>query len=413
MGAMRLLGAVLLAGLLVCGGVARAAEDPVITFGMSAAFTGPSRGLGIELYRGASACFEQVNAKGGVHGRKLGITALDDGYNPLPTIANTIQFIERDDVFALFSYVGTPTVTRILPLLLKYRDRHVYLLFPFTGAEPHRSEPYSEFVFNLRASYMQETEAVVDRLIALGRTRVGIFYQADAYGRGGWDGVRRALAKYGLKPVADVSYPRGSGTEYSYTEQARLLHEADIDAVVCIGTYASGAGFIRDLRDMGNTALAASVSFADGDNLIRLLVEMGGAAGVDYTADLVHMQVVPCYEDLGLPAVRAYRAAMDSYSGVLPAHLGKESYLPKRYSAVSFEGYMNARLIVEMLRRMGANPDKSKIPRVLESMADLDVGLDMPVSFGPDRHQGLDRVYFMMLSGGRHVPVADWERWRR
>ncbi|UZP68565.1 ABC transporter substrate-binding protein [Desulfovibrio mangrovi] len=401
--------------LLVLGGVDGgriwAAED-TLKFGMSAAFSGPSKGLGIELYRGAAAYFDYINANGGVYGQKLELLPLDDGYNPTPAIANTIRFIEQDKVFALFSYVGTPTVTRILPLLIKYRQQHAFLLFPFTGAEPHRREPYSQYVFNLRTSYMQETEAIVDRLVSLGRKRIAVFYQADAYGRGGWDGVRRALAKYDLKPVVDVSYPRGSGADYSYAEQARIIHEAGVDAVVAISTYASSAGFVRDLRTLHDNALIASVSFADGDNLIRRLHEMFPGAGGRLAENIINMQVVPCYEDTTLSAVREYRSVMDAYAQLPPEELNPEQYIPRQYSAVSFEGYLNARLVVEMLRRMGPQPKRADIPAVMEGMDSLNLGLDVPVSFSPDRHQGLDRVYFMMLTGDMHMPVRNWERWR-
>ena len=127
------------------------AEDIVI--GMSAAFTGPSKGLGIELYRGSTAYLEHVNRTGGIHGQKIIIKAYDDGYNPIPAIRNTIKLIEQDNAFLLFNYVGTPTVTRILPLLKSYKEKFVYLFSPFTGAESLRQPPYGEFVFNLRASY--------------------------------------------------------------------------------------------------------------------------------------------------------------------------------------------------------------------------------------------------------------------
>src|SRR4030095_4077044 len=136
------------------------AEELVV--GMSAAFTGPSRGLGIELYRGSMAYLEPVNRRGGIHGKKIMIRAYDDGYNPTPAIRNTIKLINDDDVFLLVNYVGTPTVTRVLPLLKNYRQKHIYLFFPFTGAQPQRQPPYSDFVFNLRASYQNETEGLVD-----------------------------------------------------------------------------------------------------------------------------------------------------------------------------------------------------------------------------------------------------------
>src|SRR5262245_51398274 len=161
-----------------------------ILIGRSAAFKGPSRALGNELYRGSMAYLTEVNRTGGVHGRAIAIKAYDDGYQPGPAVTNTLRLMLEDHVFLLFDYVGTPTVTRVLPLLKKYERLHFLLFFPFSGAQPQREPPYERYVFNLRASYRQETAGLVENFVAVGRTRVAIFYQADAYGRSGWVGVR-------------------------------------------------------------------------------------------------------------------------------------------------------------------------------------------------------------------------------
>ena len=141
-------------------------EKKTIKLGMSAAFTGPSRALGKELYHGAMVYLNKINRLGGIKGHKIEIIAYDDGYNPDPMIKNTIKLVEQDDVFALFGYVGTPTTTRVLPLLKHYREKNILLLFPFTGAQPLREPPYDKFIFNLRGSYFQETEGLVDNFVA-------------------------------------------------------------------------------------------------------------------------------------------------------------------------------------------------------------------------------------------------------
>ncbi|MEW5816387.1 MAG: ABC transporter substrate-binding protein [Spirochaetota bacterium] len=163
------------------------------------------------------AYIEEVNRSGGINGRKIVIKAYNDGYDPIPCIENTINLIEKDNVCLLFNYLGTPTVTRILPLLKRYSKNYVFLFFPFTGAQPQREPPYDEFVFNLRASYRQETEGLVDYFIKSGLKRMAVFYQVDAYGRSGWDGVKRALAKYNLNIVGEATYRRG----IQYTESLR------------------------------------------------------------------------------------------------------------------------------------------------------------------------------------------------
>jgi ABC-type branched-subunit amino acid transport system substrate-binding protein len=190
-----------------------------IELGMSATFTGPSRSLGIELYRGSKAYFDHINSRGGVHGRKVVVRAYDDGYNPGPAIDNTVRLIEEDGVFLLFNYVGTPTTTRCLPLLRRSREQSVLLFCPFTGTQPQRQQPYDEFVFNLRASYYQETAGLVDHFVQLGRKRVAVFYQIDAYGRNGWEGVRAALDRHGLKMTGEATYRRGTTFDASLKQQ--------------------------------------------------------------------------------------------------------------------------------------------------------------------------------------------------
>lgn len=389
------------------------AEDRELVLGMSAAFTGPSRGLGIELYRGSMAYFQHVNDTGGLFGRKITIRAMDDGYNPGPAILNTIQLIGQDEVLALFDYVGTPTVTRVLPLLKKFEDRHILLLFPFTGAEPQRQPPYDSLVFNLRASYLQETRALVDRLVSLGRTRIAVFYQVDAYGRSGWNGVQQALAAHGLTIAAEATYRRGADFSGSMAEQVRILARSKPDAVVSVGSYEACAAFARDARDAGLAVPIANISFVGSQNMVNLLHSCC-VGGKEYCSGHIITQVVPSYEDATLPAVAEYRELMDRYANTpLPAPARAEGtpYTPLPHSFTSFEGFLNAKVLVEALRAFGRLPRREELANVLESFSAGDVGLGVPVSFGPKRHQGFDAVYFTTLSQGAVVPIRSWPEW--
>lgn len=390
----------------------RVSEGKIVV-GTSAAFTGPSKGLGIELYRGAMAYIDQVNGAGGVKGKKIEVRAYDDGYDPTPAIEKTIKLVEEDDVFLLTGYVGTPTVTRVLPLLKRYSDRNVSLFFPFTGAQPQREAPYDEFVFNLRASYRQETEGLVDNFVALGRKKIAVFYQADAYGRSGWDGVKRALAKHGLKIAGEATYRRGSPYSESLKSQVDVLRKVEPDAIISIGSYAACAAFIRDAREAGWDIPIANVSFVGSESLLELLLTSGKAKGKDYTSNLINSQVVPSYEDASLPAVRDYRELMDRFDPMPPADLMREDYRPLRYSFVSFEGYLNARVLVEVLKGVTDTSDRANVRKSAESIRNLDIGLDAPVGFGPQKHQGLDQVYYTTVSDGRFVPIKDWRQWSK
>ena len=402
--------ALLLASLiLLLPGTLLASE---IVIGMSAAFTGPSRALGIELYRGSMAYLEPVNRAGGINGRRIVIRAYDDGYDPTLAIRNTIRLVDDDDVLLLMNFVGTPTVTRVLPLLKSYQKRQVYLLFPFTGARPHRQPPYFDSVFNLRASYREETEGLVDHLVRVGRTRIAVFYQADAYGRGGWEGVREALARHGLTIASEATYRRGTTLSASLKPQVDILRAAHPDAIVAIGAYAASAALIRDARDSGWTVPIANVSFVGSEAMVDSLRQLGKPKGVDYTSNLIVSQVVPSHEDVSLPAVREYRERMAEF-GAQIAHPGALDYRPIPYGSVSLEGFLNAKLLVQILRRMGSAPTKGCIKETVERIRDLDLGIGSPISFGPDRHQGSDRVYYTTLEGTRVVPLESWDRWTK
>jgi ABC-type branched-subunit amino acid transport system substrate-binding protein len=396
-----------------CVGGAAPARAETIHFGMSAAFTGPTRGLGIEYYRGLLACFNRVNARGGVNGRPLAVTALDDGYDPDPCVSNTIRLVEQEKVFALLNYVGTPTTTRMLPLLLRFETRDVYLLFPFSGAEALRGPPYGGLVYNLRASYFDETEGLVGRLVDAGRTRIAVFYQADAYGRNGWDGVRRALERRGLAMTGEAAYNRGDPYARDYGPEVRLLAASKPDAVVLVGSYAASAGFIRDARELGLDVPLCPVSFADPDNMVRLLSTESERSGRNYLRGVVFSQVAPSYEDVTLPAVRAYRADMDRYATMPPEALLREPYAPHRYSAVSFEGYLNGLIVVEMLGRMGDDPEPGRIPEAMAALDGFDLGMGEDLDFAPGCNQGLHGVHYTVVREGRLVPLRSWREFVR
>ena len=393
-------------------GTSKPKQDDEIVLGVSAAFSGPSRGLGTELYRGAMAYFNQVNDDGGVNGRRIVLKLYDDGYQPDPCVANTIKLMQDESVFLLFGYVGTPTVTRVLPLLKKFRDQQVYLFFPFTGAEPQREPPYGEFAFNLRSSYRQETAGLVDNFVGIGRRRVAVFYQNDAYGRSGWAGVREALAAHGETMAGEATYTRGTQFGASMRRQVEILQARSPDAVICIGAYQACAAFARDAADLGLHIPVANVSFVGSENLLALMRE--GRADPDaHTRFLVNSQVVPSYEDTSLPAVREYHELMSRYDPPPPDNVERitegEPYDPLPQSFVSLEGFVNAKMITEILRRLGGEPDRSRLEEAVFAVRNYDLGVGERVSFAPDRRQGMQRVYYTVPDGDRFVPLDDWE----
>jgi ABC-type branched-subunit amino acid transport system substrate-binding protein len=379
-----------------------------IRVGMSAAFRGTAAGLGTEFYRGAQAYYNDVNGKGGVHGRAISVVALDDGYEPIPCVKNTIRLLEKEPVFLLSNYVGTPTLTRALPVIKRYADSHVVLVGNFTGAQPQREAPYAEHVFNIRASYRQEMMALVDRFWQLGARKFGVYYQIDAYGRSGTDGVARGLAQRGVRIAAEATYPRGAKFADDMTPAVTALRRAGVDVVLCTGAYQGCGAFVRTARDAGWTVPISNLSFVGSDAMLALLVKHGKATGRDYTRALVNSQVVPSYDDVSLPGVAEYRLLMDRHNPPVPESLRDANYSLQRYSFISLEGFVNARVIVEALQRSGPQPTRVAFRQALESLRNFDLGIGAPLTFGPERHQGLDSVYFTRVDGERWIPIADW-----
>ena len=395
----------LLAVHVVFSGVAQAGNSSEIVLGMSGAFTGATRSLGIELYRGSKAYFDKVNSQGGIYNRKIRIVALDDGYNPAPAVRNTIELVRGEKVFALFNYIGTPTTTRALPLLTKFSSENVFLFCPFTGANPMRQPPYARYVFNLRASYDQEVKALVDNFVGTGRKRIAVMHQTDAYGRGGWQGVKKALREHDLDIVAEATYKRGASFDKSFSSQVEILKAAGPDAVICIASYAAAAGFIRDARRSGFDVPIANISFVDSRRMLSLLLKAEKEDDEQYVKNLVNSQVVPFYGRKGLSAINEYKKCMRQQNPEPPKKFAYTDYTFQGFGAVSFEGFLNAKLMVALLRKMGPDPRRRDIDKNMNRMHNVDLGIDAEIDFSPYKHQGLNKVYFVTFNGNNIIPL--------
>lgn len=362
--------------------------NPPIIVGVSNVQSGPSRSLGQNLLRGSVAYFELSNEQGGIYGRKISIVLKDDQYEPDPAVQNTNELIEIEKSFFLFDYVGTPTLTRILPLLKYYEKEKIVNIAPFTGADPQRRPPYDKFVFNIRASYREETRALVRYLYAKGFRRIGFIGQADAYGKSGEIGVAEALAELNLKPVETVSYRRNQPFETDMTAQVRLLRQAGADAVIAVGVYGPCGAFIRDARMAGWDVPVANVSFVGAEVLLNKLQEASRTVGRDLTANLINSQVVPSPDDARYPLVADYRA-----------HLA-----PENYGFVTLEGWLNAVVVTEALRRAGPSPSREDFIHAMESLRGWDPGLGVKLEFSVTNHQGWHRVWLTRTEKGHWVP---------
>jgi ABC-type branched-subunit amino acid transport system substrate-binding protein len=361
---------------------------PPIVIGVSNVQSGPSASLGKNLMQGSMGYFNVVNDRGGVYGRPIAVMLKDDGYEPDPAVRNTNELISNADVLFLFNYVGTPTLTRVLPLLKYYEMSRIVNVAPFTGADPQRTPPYNTYVFNIRASYRDETRALVQYLYGKGSRKIGLLIQADAYGKSGEVGVIDALASYGLAPVGIVTYRRNQAFEAEMTEQVAILRKNGADAVISIGSYSPCAAFIRDARQAGWTIPIANVSFVGPDALLETLRTASVAVKTDLTLNLINSQVVPSPSEIGYRLVRDYRAQMP----------------PDAVGFTSLEGWLNAVVVIEALKRAGPNPTRSRFIEAMESLGGWDPGLGLKLAFDPTNHQGLRKVWLTKTEKGRWVP---------
>ncbi|MFN2267047.1 MAG: ABC transporter substrate-binding protein [Desulfonatronovibrio sp.] len=374
-----------------------------IYLGMSADFSGPNRGLGIEFYRGAACYFESLNSRGGIHGRNVVIKAYDDRYEPEPAVNNTVKLVEEDQVFALFNYVGTPTPTRVLPLLRYYQEQGIYLFTPMTGADPVLGH---EFVVGLRASYNEEIRVAVDRFVAAGATKIGVMHQLDAYGRGGWQGVKKALENHGLEIVAEATYERGQSLDSSFLPQVQILKEADPDAIISIATYEAGAAFIRDARDNGLDAVIHNLSFAGFFKMLKHLKAMENEYSRDYLSGLVSSQVVPFYGYEDHELVQEYLDCLELINPGLPDNIKVSGYDFPGPNSVGFEGFLNAMFIAAVLENLGPEIPRHQIPQVLDDAG----GLNGPMHYRDIFFQWQDRddVFFVSIRDGNIVSINDF-----
>ena len=370
------------------GGAAQEGGDGVfpdsIVFGQSAALEGPAGELGRNMNLGIRAAFEEANREGGVHGRVLRLIVRDDGYEPEAAVANTQEFIAHG-VFGLIGAVGTPTSSAAEP---EASEAGVPYIGAFTGAGLLRGED-QRYVVNLRASYDQETEEMVERLVGdLGFQRIAVFYQDDNYGLAGLTGVRNAMAERNMELVGEAAYMRNT---LAVKRGLLAIRAGNPEAVIIIGAYAPVAHFIQWARKIGLDAVFVNISFVGSNALLNELGRQGDG--------VVVTQVVPFPRDTSVPAVARYQAALRAVD---------PSAQP---GFVSLEGYLAGRLVVETLAAgdPGTRPTRQSFLSTLVDSGPIDLG-GFVVEYGEGDNQGSDLVFLTVIRGGEFVPVMRLSR---
>ncbi len=354
-------------------------QDRVL-FGQSAAFSGPAQELGRNMRLGIEAAFHEVNQRGGVHGRRLDLVSRDDAYEPEAAIANTLHLIDQEGVFALIGAVGTPTSRSATPVA---SDAGVPYIAPFTGAAFLRDSQWQN-VINLRASYYQETEEMVARLVGdLGAERIAVMYQDDSFGRAGYRGVRGALERRGMEPVSIGVYPRNTTAVKSGLLD---LQRGDPQAVILVGAYQPVAALIAWAKKLDVDAVFMTVSFVGSNALAK---ELGAAGpGVFVT------QVVPFPLDEEVPIVSAYHRALSAYEpDAVPGF-------------VSLEGYLAGRLAIKGLDNCGSEVSRACFLDGVRNAGVIDIeGFEL--RYGADDNQGSDAVFLTVIGqDGQYRPAS-------
>lgn len=351
--------------------------NDAIIVGQSAPMSGPAAKLGQQMNRGAQLYFNAVNAAGGINGRKIELKVLDDFYEPDATARNTKTLIEDTKVFALFGYVGTPTSLAALKIA---NPSGVPFFAPYSGASALR-EPFARNVFHVRASYNDETAAIVQQIHTTGLKRIAVIYNDDAYGKAGLDGVQRALklpANKGVSLVAQASVVRNTTDVKS---AITTVLEQKPDVVVVISAYQTVAALVKGAQEQGYAGQFYNVSFVGTKALANALGKAGGG--------VIISQVMPYPYSGASPVVRDYQKLLKS-DGITDFDYG------------SIEGYVAARVFVEGLKRAGRDLTREKFVGALETMGNYDVG-GFNVNFSPSNHVGSKFVEMTIINSNGQV----------
>jgi ABC-type branched-subunit amino acid transport system substrate-binding protein len=360
-------------------------SDKEIIIGSCAATEGPVQFLGRQVLSGATAYIDFTNESGGVNGRKIRLISHNDNYDPDEAI-KCFNRLLSENVFAAAFFVGTPTAAKYVP---KAEIAGVPLFGLYTGAQLIY-EPFRPHVLNVRASYYDEARGQVDHLWTIGKKRIAVMYQDDAFGATVLGGVKTALEKHGGSPVGLASFQRNS---LDVTPAITAARACNPDAVVMVGTYQPLAEILKRSHAAGWKPIFTTVSFVGTEALIE-------AAG-KHAEGMLITQVVPSYTRDDLPTVNLYKKTMKKYAP------------QEKPNFASLEGFVDAMILVEGLQKAGQDLTRSKFIAALESLGnnhDIGLGPDMKLNFGPHNHKGLQSIQYTVVHNGQAITLKDWNQ---
>jgi ABC-type branched-subunit amino acid transport system substrate-binding protein len=340
-----------------------------VLIGQSAPLSGANKDLGEDIRNGALAYFRKVNDAGGVHGRRIELVTLDDANVVQRAGENTQRLLEERGVFALFGYASATLSRPALPHVEKHRAP---FLAPFTGADPMRV--FNRHVYNMRASYADELEKIVDHYSLFGIKRFSIVHYDDVIGNENFTAVDRALKKRGLAAVSVAAFKDRAKPDIGGGVQS--VQKGNPEVVILTTLYKATSDFIKAARKAGLTAQMVSNSFPGSSPLAKELGKDGAGVAI--------AQVVPPPSKQSVPVVAEYRVAIEK-------QLGR-----KEYSFTSLESFIAAKVTVEALRRAGPKLTREAFMQALDAMSGYDAG-GYTVSFSPTNHNGSSFVELTII----------------
>ena len=352
--------------------------DTTITLGMSAPFSGPNGAYGEDMRQTIQSYFEQINKGGGINGRKLQLVALDDGYETERAAANTRSLINDKNAFALLSFYGSSPTTEAMNSV--FGPAKVPLVGTISGAatlrQPIQANANSRYMFHVRASYADETEAIVNQMVSIGLRSIAVFYQNDGFGKAGLDGVTAALKKHNLTPSAVGTIERNS---LDVNAAVQSIAKSNPQAVVMVTLYKPTAAFVRAMKRAGQNPMFMTLSPVGTEQLVQELGPEARGIGIS--------QVVPYPWNDIVPVVRDYQ---------------KIAAKPGSYSYYGLEAYLTARTMVEGLRRAGRDLTRDKLVTTLETLSNIDLG-GYRMNYSPTARYGSRFVELTVIGPGGKV----------
>ena len=356
-------------------------KEKTILIGTSIPNNGIIKSWGDAVYSGANAYFSYANENNIIKNKKIDFLVYDDKYEPELTYENTQKLIYEDKVFALFGFVGTPTVKRVLPILY---DENIPFFSSFTGASFLRDEKNKNFI-NFRSSYDQEIETLINYLNNRKKlNKIAVFYQNDDYGEEGYISLINSLKQKNLKLVAEGSYKRNTlSINHAFNE----IKDAKPEVIFMIGAYKTNSLFIKKSKENENLkdVIFCTISFGDANSMVKELQDLNSN-----TKNIIFSQVVPSYTNKNLPVVIEYQELMKKY------------YPNSELGFLSFEAFLSSKILVNAISRIKGEITRSKFLYMLKTTpTNLLEGI--PLSY--NQTQLLNKTYLFEYKNNEFIEI--------